>query len=106
MDETRSKRISEHFAYMRARIRYQRDFSKLLQGWRIEVNASKLGEEAAERQRKGQELRDEAARLQELLRERRAEQLRAELRKAELDHKRVRWAHKFPPKARYSCAQL
>ncbi len=98
MDETRSKRIQDHFSYMRARVRYRKDLYSLLQSWRAEIKAKQLDGAAVEKLRKAQEFRDEASRMQELLKERQVEQLRSEFRKAELDHKRVSSSRSSPCK--------
>ncbi|GLC42999.1 hypothetical protein PLESTB_000278000 [Pleodorina starrii] len=89
MDETRAKRIKDHFTYMHARVKYRKDLFRILQSWRAEIKAKQLDEEAVARQRKAQELRDEATRMQDQLKERQALQLREEVRKAELEHKRA-----------------
>ncbi|EFJ47298.1 hypothetical protein VOLCADRAFT_105117 [Volvox carteri f. nagariensis] len=79
----------EEVRYMNDRVRYRKQLFRLLQSWRIEIKTKQLKEAATERQRKAQELHDEAAQIQERLKERQIQQLREEVRRAELEHKRA-----------------
>lgn len=90
MDETRTKRIIDHFAYHKARKQYRASLHNLYSSWRAELVAKQLADPGAQRRLKAEEAREEAARMAELLREKRVATLVEQVRKAELEHKLVR----------------
>ncbi|PNH09847.1 hypothetical protein TSOC_003513 [Tetrabaena socialis] len=87
MDETRDKRITDHFAYMKARKAYRQDLHNLYAQWRAEIKAKELDDQAKQRQARAEEARLQAEHMELLLKEKRAASLATELRKAELEHK-------------------
>ncbi|KAG2436022.1 hypothetical protein HYH02_011734 [Chlamydomonas schloesseri] len=87
MDETRAKRISDHFAYHKARKEYRASLHNLYNSWRAELVAKQLADPGAQRRLKAEEAREEAARMAQLLREKRVATLVEQVRKAELEHK-------------------
>ncbi len=89
MDESRQTKIAEHFGYMKARKDYRHELHDLFNKWRADMKARELEEQAKERQQRLDEARQEAARMQALLNEKRMASLAEELKKAELQHKLV-----------------
>lgn len=89
MDESRQTKIAEHFGYMKARKDYRHELHELFIKWRADMQARELEEQAKERQQRIDEARQEAARVQALLHEKRTASLAEELKRAELQHKLV-----------------
>ncbi|KAG2497496.1 hypothetical protein HYH03_004648 [Edaphochlamys debaryana] len=87
MNEERTKRITDHQNYWKARKKYRLELHDLFSKWRAELKAKQLAEEAVERQRKAEDARNQAERMAELLKEKRLASLSEQLRKAELEHK-------------------
>ncbi|KXZ47769.1 hypothetical protein GPECTOR_33g651 [Gonium pectorale] len=86
MDETRAKRITDHFRYMKERKQYRLALHDLFGKWRGEITAQQAKEADAQKRQRAE--RDkEHAELMELRREKAAASLQEQIKKAELDQK-------------------
>lgn len=89
MDEERTKRITDHMDYMRARKAYRNGLYKLVLGWRHDMRQQALKDQAQLRQERGAAAREEAQDLAQRLREKQLDGLGEQLKQVELEHQVV-----------------
>lgn len=98
MGEERSKRISDHMTYMKAKKAYRLNLHQLVTGWKHELRQKALEDQALEQRKMVAAAKQEAEDLRQRLQEKRLSGLGEQLKQAELElkvaHVRLRRAQR------------